>query len=174
MQVSKWGPGLWTTLHCMTFNYSLKPTKEDRHKYLIFFTVLGQMLPCKYCRDSYNIYIKHIPIRPYLDSREGVTLWLHTIHNLINNKLFKDGVYFKDTVIKYEKMRASCGKVKKTCKRGREDGLDMKEIDRFVNKAINRYGGITKGFIEKLYNSPDNPNKKAREVRAKKLARRGD
>ena len=54
MNVNKWGPGGWIFLHTITFNYPEKPTKADKKKYTDFFNMVGGMLPCKYCRDSYN------------------------------------------------------------------------------------------------------------------------
>ena len=30
----------------------------------------GSILPCKYCRDSFKIYTKYIPIDQFLESRE--------------------------------------------------------------------------------------------------------
>ena len=113
MNVNKWGPSGWIFLHTITFNYPEKPTKQDKKKYINFFNSVGDILPCKYCRDSYNIYIKHIPIKYFIDSREGLTYWLYNIHNLVNNKIFKDeNITFLEVVKKYESFRSTCKKKK--------------------------------------------------------------
>ena len=62
MNVNKWGNPGWEFLHTITFNYPLNPTSEDKDRYRQYFELVGKMLPCKYCRDSYNIYIKYLPI----------------------------------------------------------------------------------------------------------------
>ena len=106
MNVNKWGPGGWIFLHSMTFNYPNEPTDYDKERYSKFFKICGEMLPCRYCRDSYNIYIKYLPIEPFLDSREGVCYWFYKIHELVNNKIFKRNVTFKEVVIKYEDFKS--------------------------------------------------------------------
>ena len=65
MQTIKWGPGLWTSIHCMSFNYPEKPSEEDKKLYSTFFNLLGEMLPCVYCRKSYKTYIKN-KVKPML------------------------------------------------------------------------------------------------------------
>ena len=34
MLTSVWGPSMWHTLHAISFNYPVKPTKEDKVTYL--------------------------------------------------------------------------------------------------------------------------------------------
>jgi len=162
MQVKQWGPSLWIPIHCMTFNYNINPTEEDKKLYKNFFTLLGDMLPCKYCKESYNIYIKYLPIDQYLDSREGACYWLFTLHNLVNEKTFKPMANFVDVCIKYEKMRAKCGKVMHDDQEYQAcilqyNSVNMTEINNFVNKAIERYGKMTEEYIKKLRASPENP-----------------
>ena len=88
MNVNKWGPGGWDFLHSITFNYPLEPTENDKKIYSDFFKSIGNILPCKYCRDSFKIYYKYLPIDHFLDSREGITYWLseNKIANSANNK----------------------------------------------------------------------------------------
>ena len=114
MNVNKWGNHGWEFLHTITFNYPINPTIDDKNRYKNFFKNVGEMLPCKYCRDSYKIYYKHVPIKHFIDSREGVTYWLYYIHNLVNDKVFKKNhTDFEDVVRKYEGFRAGCAKVNK-------------------------------------------------------------
>ena len=37
MLTSVWGPPLWHTLHTISFNYSVKPKKQDKDNYYNFF-----------------------------------------------------------------------------------------------------------------------------------------
>ena len=177
MNVNKWGPGGWDFLHSITFNYPLEDEVESVHleNYRDFFKSLGNMLPCKYCRESYLIYYKYIPIDKFLDSREGVVYWLYKIHELINEKIFKPNASLEDIVRKYEDMRAKCGKMSrdgdkdkqyKTCQ-AKPNLIDQEYLTNFLNKA-NSYESIFEEFKNKLYASDENPNKKLDENPNKK------
>jgi len=165
MNVNNWGPGGWTFNHNITFNYPEEPTPEDKIKYKNYFTILGEMLPCKYCRDSYKIYIKYMPIDNFLDSREGLSYWFYRMHNLVNFKVFKDCVSFKDCVTKFESMRAKCGiinkdkdKKYKSCQRIKGE-INEEYINEYVNYALLHYEDLANKYEQELNNSSDNPNK---------------
>ena len=107
MQTSKWGPSAWDYLHTLTFNYPENPSNDHKKYYYELFNNLKFTLPCKYCRESYNIFFKYININDYLDDRMGITYWLYTIHNIVNLKLNKKKVNFIDVVNYYENRRAN-------------------------------------------------------------------
>ena len=115
MQTSKWGPSAWDYLHTLTFNYPENPTNDHKKYYHELFDNLRFTLPCKYCRESYNIFFKYINIKSYLDDRLGITYWLYTIHHIVNLKLNKKKVNFIDVVNFYEKRRA--GQINESCKK---------------------------------------------------------
>jgi len=167
MNVNKWGPGGWIFLHTISFNYPLEPNENDKQRYTIFFNSLKNILPCIYCRQSFEIYTKYIPLENFLESREGVTYWLFRIHNLINEKLFKEKEKenFKNVVLKYEKIRAGCSKLLKdgdkekkfnSCQVKKEIKND--DISIFVNIAESKYKKIIDDMVKKLYESDENPN----------------
>jgi hypothetical protein len=165
MQTIKWGPGLWTSLHCMTFNYPTTPDDTDKINYKSFFTLLGDMLPCVYCRQSYKIYLECLPINDFLDSREGISYWLFTLHNFVNKKIGKPLISFNECVEIYEKMRAKCGKVIEnsvefeTCRKN-SSIINPSIIDTFVSKS-KKYDEFVENGKNKLNNHPKNPNKEA-------------
>jgi hypothetical protein len=165
MQTTKWGTGLWTALHCMTFNYPENPTDKDIEKYKNFFTLLGDMLPCIYCRQSYKIYLECLPIDNFLNSREGCCYWLFTLHNWVNNKIGKPIISFQECVEIYEKMRAKCGKVIEnsvefeTCRKNAEI-INPSTIQLYINKTKDYEQFIINGK-HKLNHHPKNPNKEA-------------
>ena len=168
MNVNKWGPGGWNFLHTMTFNYPLEPTEYDKERYSKFFNITGEMLPCKYCRNSYKKYIKYVPIEPFLEDREGVSYWLYRIHQLVNDKVFKKNVSFKQVVKEYEKIRAKCGKLNrnndidkkfKTCQiKNKKENTSEVDICCFVNKARGKYQIKIDNMVDKLIESDENPN----------------
>ena len=132
MNTTKWGPGGWIYLHTITFNYPLKPTEYDKKRYKDFFEINGLMLPCKYCRESYNIYIKYLPIDKFLNDREGVTYWLYRLHDLVNKKLFKESPPFEEVVTKYESIRAGCSKMVKDGDKDKKFSSCQKNSVRFT------------------------------------------
>lgn len=166
MNVNEWGPGGWTFLHTVSFNYPLDPTDEDKQRYINFFNSTKYILPCKYCRQSFEIYMKYLPIEPFLESREGITYWLYRIHDLVNQKVFKKFFSFDHVVRKYEKIRAGCSKLirdgdkKKSynsCQQKTQ--IDDSDISIFVTNAESKYKKIIDGMINQLYSSDENPNK---------------
>jgi len=164
MQTVKWGPGLWVGLHCMTYNYPENPTLDDKNHYKNFFDSLKYMLPCIYCRESYKIYLKYLPIDEFLNDRYGVTYWLYSLHNLVNQKLQKPMIDFIDCCVQYERMRAKCGKVLENDAKYLECVKKVEQIDCNIVKdfaiiAIQKYKNKVDKYIEILLASPDNPNK---------------
>lgn len=118
MDTTKWGPPMWKALHTMAHNFD--PMKHDRKSYKQFFELLADTLPCIHCRNSYQEFIKELPIDPYIYSNKPGALhyWLYQIHNKVNNKLRNQGFLnkpdpsFVSVCAKYDKFRANCGKKK--------------------------------------------------------------
>lgn len=166
MNVNKWGPGGWIFLHTITFNYPTEPTIEHKKNYSNFFESIGEMLPCKYCRQSYEIYYKYLPITEFLDSREGVVYWFYKIHELVNQKTYKENASLEDVIRFYEDFRAKCGtmskdkdkdKKYKTCQK-EESKINIEYLNMFINKALT-YKPKIDAMIKKMYKSDENPNK---------------
>lgn len=95
MNTSKWGPSSWHTFFIYSRNYPVEiDLKNKEHRQIKswtkkFYRALEFILPCKYCRESYKIFWKQLPIDDYLDSRQSLTFWLYTLKNLVNQKLIK-------------------------------------------------------------------------------------
>ena len=121
MNIEKWGPSSWVYLHTLTFNYPDEPTNKTKQIYKRYFTLTGDILPCKFCRESYKQFLKELPIEPALESRKKLTKWFYDIHNKVNSKLRKQGqdkerVSFSEVCKHYESYRATCSSIKNTCK----------------------------------------------------------
>lgn len=116
--VSVWGPVGWKYLHSVAHGYPIDPVQFDvkndnivgttARNYKIFFTQVGNTLPCRLCRESYIELIKGNPVRT--QSREELTQWLWEIHNKVNEKLGRtykknDFESIRDV---YESYRANC------------------------------------------------------------------
>lgn len=108
-----WGGPAWTFLHAVTFGYPVNPDEQTKNNYQEFFIKLGDVLPCRYCRDSYKKFITEGPtalLIADLASRQTLTHWLYRVHNAVNNKLDVDyGIKYEDVVKRFESFRAKCG-----------------------------------------------------------------
>ena len=150
MKTTKWGPPGWTFLHTIVHNYPENPSPLDKCNYKLFFTQCEHVLPCKYCRISFNQYIKEIPIDDYLESRESVSYWLYMIHNKVNDKLRKQNYKvgpdpdFMTVCKHYETFRAGCGK---TPGKGPSCRIPVKAKQRIKN--IERYKHISQSDLLK-------------------------
>jgi len=108
-----WGGAGWTFCHSVAFGYPVHPTDEQKIVYKNHFKSIGDILPCKYCRDSYQKFIMDGDTKltdAVMQNRDTLTKWFFDIHNAVNNKLGVDyGVTYEDHVMKYESFRAKCG-----------------------------------------------------------------
>lgn len=110
-----WGPHLWTSLHAITFGYPLEPTQTQKEDYRVFFTSIKNVLPCRYCRDSYESFLTNDNEKDTwltdndLQNRESLTKWFVRVHDRVNKKLDVEyKVSYDDVVKRYEAYRAKC------------------------------------------------------------------
>lgn len=113
-----WGPPAWEFLHSITFGFPISPTPEQKEAYRDFFVRVGDILPCKYCRDSYKQFISEGNTQltdAVFKNRDSLTDWFYLLHEKVNNKLgIAYGVTLDDVCDKYESFRAQCSKKTKT------------------------------------------------------------
>jgi len=136
-----WGPHMWITLHSITFGYPPNPTDEDKQDYKSFFRLVGKVLPCIYCRQSYNEFIKYGSTKltnEVFDNRESLTKWLYYLHEAVNKKLGVDyGVSYEKVVTKYESYRATCSL--NTINTHDKDNQNKKGCDASIDKKVVSY-----------------------------------
>jgi hypothetical protein len=120
MLTSVWGPSMWHTLHTISFNYPVKPTKKEKINYYKFYLSLKDILPCKYCRQNYVKNIKSVPINmKTMKNRASLSKWVYELHEEINRMLGKkSNLTYEDVKLRYEMFRSRClGKHKKKTKK---------------------------------------------------------
>lgn len=122
MQTRVFGPAGWLFLHAIAQNYPWEPTLQKKEDYLQFFKLVGSVLPCRYCRESYQDFIKENELnKSVMKNRKTLTTWLYNIHNQVNKKLGVTCVpTLKEVWDKFESFRSKCTKspeivVKKGC-----------------------------------------------------------
>ena len=164
MQTRVWGPAGWLFLHSIAQNYPWNPTEQKKREYLEFFRLIGYVLPCRYCRESYQDFIKEpgtILNISVMASRKTLAFWLFKIHNAINRKLdVLEHTDFQHVWDKYESFRSKCTKSEPKPKKGCIDPmsglrqrckLSFVKVDAKGNPVKNfSFGKISKKKIIKL------------------------
>ena len=157
MQTRVWGPAGWLFLHSIAQNYPWKPTDEQKEWYYDFFKLVGNVLPCRYCRESYQDFIKQpgSELTKYtLKNRKSLVTWLYHVHNKVNKKLdIKDKPSLKSVIDKYESFRSKCHKTVKI-KKGCTDPMNGHRKKCFINiknvdKNGNEFGKVKKVKVKK-------------------------
>lgn len=115
-----WGPHFWETIHCVSFGYPLNPSIEDKKNYTDFIISVKNVLPCRYCRDSYNDYILLEEETKLTDkdliNRDSFTRWVYKLHCRVNKKIgIEYNVSYDNIFNKYESYRAVCVSKAKSC-----------------------------------------------------------
>jgi hypothetical protein len=124
-----WGEHMWESIHSITFGYPVNPTEQDKDNYKQYLIALKNVLPCKYCRDSYTNFVDgtdeydseyklKISDDQYnnLLNRENLTKWGWRLHNRVNLKLGMDyKIKYEDMCNKFEAYRAKCMPNEKGC-----------------------------------------------------------
>jgi hypothetical protein len=119
MLTSIWGPPLWHTLHTISFNYPVNPTKEQKENYYNFFKNLRHVLPCKYCRINLKKNLKSVPLKKSVfKNRDSLSRWVYNLHETVNKMLDKkSGLSYNDVRERYENFRARCLEKKQNIKK---------------------------------------------------------
>lgn len=110
MLTSVWGPAMWHYLHTMSFNYPVKPTKENKKHYRDFVLNLKNVLPCKYCRINLTNNFKKKPLLMcHMASRVTFSRYIYELHETINRMLNKkSNLSYCDVRERYEHFRSRC------------------------------------------------------------------
>ena len=152
MMTKVWGPAGWVFLHSCAMGYPIKIDKKNKdhrkrkRETKKFFESAGYVLPCRYCRESYNNFIKELSIGRHLETRQSLCRWLYRIHNKVNKKL---GVpkceipTFGNINKQYETYRAQCTKTTTNERQERlvkgctipKDGVRKKCIIQIINAS---------------------------------------
>ena len=118
---SVWGPPLWHFLTCMSFNYPIKPTAQQKKQYKQFIVALQHVLPCGYCRKNLKKNLKCVPLRQKdLQNRDKFSRWMFRLHEQVNKMLGKkSGLTYYQVRDRYEHFDQDVIKRKRQRKRQR-------------------------------------------------------
>lgn len=107
-----WGSSLWHVMHCMSFNYPINPTQEDKKNYMLFIKNLKHILPCGKCRKNLTGNFQKLPLTMKdMLNRESFSKYVYNLHEVINTMLGKkSGLSYEEVRETYENFRARCKK----------------------------------------------------------------
>ena len=110
MLTAVWGPSIWHYLHTISFNYPIKPTPEQKHKYKELILNMQYTLPCKYCRINLKNNFKVHPLTmKCMQSRATFSRYIYKLHEIVNKMLKKkSGLSYCDVRERYEHFRSRC------------------------------------------------------------------
>ena len=94
IKTSYWGPHAWNFLfstiagaYPIKYDMNNKIHQKKVKNFIQLFNSLKETLPCIYCRQSYTLFLKELPMKDYLSSRIDMMKWLYLIHDKVNKKL---------------------------------------------------------------------------------------
>ena len=87
MNQNIWGKAAWVFIHSIAVNYPENPLPCEKENTINFFTLLGDMLPCRYCRQHYKENLKQLPVAA--DSKMDLIWWTIDLHNRVNSSTGK-------------------------------------------------------------------------------------
>ncbi|KAJ6593362.1 ERV/ALR sulfhydryl oxidase domain-containing protein [Mycena capillaripes] len=82
------GRATWKLLHTMTLRYPETPTQDERDALNSYFHLLSRLYPCGECAAEFQMLLKKYP--PQTSSRRAASLWLCSVHNVVNERLHKE------------------------------------------------------------------------------------
>ena len=137
MLTTVWGPSQWHVLHTISFNYPVKPTSDDKHKYRNYILSLRNVLPCGKCRENFRKNLIKLPLKmSNMKSRLTFSKYIFDLHELVNEMLGKkSGLTFDKVRNTYENFRSRC--------------LKSEKLKLYLNKTIKKESGCTKPLYGK-------------------------
>ena len=90
-----WGPPTWYIIHLLTFTFD-KNLATDYQKFL---HCLRYLMPCIYCKKSYNEFLNQMPCD--LSSKKNFIQWGINFHNRVNAKLHKPPINLEKIMNNY-------------------------------------------------------------------------
>lgn len=77
-----WGSKGWFFLDSIILSYPEEPTYEQRKMFKMFFTMVGDMIPCAKCRVNYKAHLQELPLtEKELANNATLTSWWLSIQN---------------------------------------------------------------------------------------------
>lgn len=101
---------VWMFLGMIGRNFPVQPTNQDKINYHEYLTALGNVLPCRACRENFkkNLITSGYDPEVHLQSRQAFSRFINHLHNTVNMMLGKPTVSYYEHRDFYEALRAKC------------------------------------------------------------------
>ncbi len=104
MKKTGWGPEKWYEIHTKTIDYSNEPNETENQEMKKYILNLYKTIGCSSCRmETFNYILK---FESQLDiiclNRNNVFKFFVDFHNVINDKLHKPKVGYRQVYIMYQ------------------------------------------------------------------------
>lgn len=98
MDPTIWGKHMWTTIHFIALGFPQKPSDEQKTIFKSFFENLYKVLPCNSCSEHLkNTIMNELPLYANnLSSNTELFKWTVELHNIVNKRLKKPQISFKE------------------------------------------------------------------------------
>ena len=103
MSTKHWGSAAWDFLFISIigrYPVKISNSQEDleiRDNFKNLFFSLPIILPCIFCRNSFKIFLKELPLEPYLVGRIELMYWLYLMKDKVNKKLIcQENICYND------------------------------------------------------------------------------
>lgn len=110
-----WGNETWEVLYSIAANYPNNPNNKTKKRYLIFFYVLGYVLPCNICDHHYLKLItnkkheKTYLCKNVMENRDTLLRWIFNVKKKIDKRLgFVYPFNYGDLKKRLDSYRAKC------------------------------------------------------------------
>lgn len=103
MDPTIWGPHYWFTLHTIAFHYPEHPTAIQKKIHYRLIHHFHEFIPIPSMGVMFSTLLEENPVTPYLDTREDFILWMHHIHNKMNERLDKPTLSLADHYSEFQK-----------------------------------------------------------------------
>jgi hypothetical protein len=86
-----WGPLGWMTLHSISLNYPVNPSKEDKQILISYMNNFTESITCPFCQTHFkSIFQSYIRLFPSWNaSKYDLFVFIARAHNTVNKKLDK-------------------------------------------------------------------------------------
>ena len=105
MDPTIWGKHMWSSIHFIALGFPETPSEKQKSDYKQFFENLYKVLPCNTCSEHLEKTLKNdLPLYANnLVNNSELFKWTVKLHNIVNKRLKKKEMSFKDTENMYYK-----------------------------------------------------------------------
>lgn len=105
MDPTIWGKHMWSTIHFIALGFPQKPSEAQKSNFKTFFENLYNVLPCNTCSEHLQNTIKNdLPLYANnLSNNTELFKWTVELHNIVNKRLKKPLMSFKEAENMYYK-----------------------------------------------------------------------